>query len=538
MFGNMVKKERVAVDRLIEYKALGAQISATSDFLTDAARQYVQFGEEKYLDLYWQEVNATKTKDNVIARLKEMKTGQKVFDYLQRAVDASNGLIKTEEEAFSAVKAKNYQLARQLIFGEFYNSEKEKIADYIDDFEKAINDSAETEVTQAQNNSNYYKMLSYLSMLLIAISVTTTGIITGRSMRKLKKITQSFDKLATADGDLTARLDFNSNDEIGDIARSFNTFIEKVQQIVQAVSSSCNTVSEQSAAFSSSSNEVVALSDDISHAVDDIANGATELAIQVENGVTALNLLSNNLDTENALIKGVQDNSNDVKGLIDYGIDSINKLVESVNQNIAVSGGVSKVIAETNMSTEQISSASDMIKAIAYQTNLLALNAAIEAARAGESGRGFAVVAEEIRKLAERSSTFAEEISDTIEDLVEKTAKAVAAMNEAEVIIKQQEVEMKNTNDKFVSIVTANKAVIKMVHELQEMSKAIADEKNTIISTMESLSAISEQSAAATEEISASVMQQTRAIKQVSEGSVSLDKNVDVIKSSLDKFNY
>ncbi len=179
-----------------------------------------------------------------------------------------------------------------------------------------------------------------------------------------------------------------------------------------------------------------------------------------------------------------------------------------------------------------------MIKSIAYQTNLLALNAAIEAARAGESGRGFAVVAEEIRKLAESASTFAEEISDTIDALVEKTAMAATAMHDAEGIIKQQEVEMTNTNEKFTSIAKANKAVIKMVAELQEKGKSIAEEKNRIIRAMESVSAISQQSAAATEEIASSVVQQSKSIKQVADGSVSLKRNVDIIQSNLNKFKY
>ncbi len=494
--------------------------------------------KKKYLDLYWQEVNETKTRDNVIAKLKEMNTEQAALDYLQKAVDASATLVKTEEDAFMAVKLNDYQKARELMFGDNYEDEKAKIAALTDEFNKVVNDRSQVEVATVRKKCNTYEMLSYIAMILIAISVTSTSILIGKAMRKLRKINRSFDELATADGDLTARLAFTSKDEVGDIARSFNLFIEKVQQIVQAISASSVVVREQSVAFNVSSNDVSALSEDIAHAVDDIANGATELAIQVENGVSALNLLSNDLDAENDLIMGVKDNSDDVEQLIDHGMENINKLVDSVKQNVSVASEVSKIIAETNSSTEQISSASDMIKSIAYQTNLLALNAAIEAARAGEAGKGFAVVAEEIRKLAENSSSFAEEISNTIDALVDKTSQAVTAMSEAESIIKQQEVEMKNTNEKFTGIAKANKSVIEMVVELQAMSKAIAKEKNRIISTMETLSAISEETAAATEEISASVSQQVRSIKEVADGSKSLDRNVDIIQSNLNRFQY
>ncbi len=538
LYSKTIENERVAVKRMMDYRELGGQISASSDYLTNMARNYVQFGEKKYLDLYWQEVNETKTRDNVIAKLKEMNTDEMTLGYLQKAVDASVTLVKTEEEAFLAVDRNDYQEARRLMFGDYYETEKARIVAFIGEFNKAVNDKAQQEVDAVRQKCDVYELLSYLSMALIAISVTVSFVLIGKAMRKLRKIIDRFDELATADGDLTSRLEFTSKDEVGDIAKSFNVFVEKVQEIVQAISTSCVVVREQSAAFNVSSTDVSVLSEDIAHAVDDISNGATELAIQVENGVSALNLLSNELDIENDLIMGVKDNSGDVEQLIGHGIENINKLVDCVNKNVAVAGKVAKIIAETNSSTEQISSASDMIKSIAYQTNLLALNAAIEAARAGESGRGFAVVAEEIRKLAENSSAFAEEISNTIDTLVDKTSQAVAAMREAEKIIEQQEAEMKNTNQKFTGIAKANKSVIKMVVELQAMGKTITEEKSKVIATMENLSAISEQSAAATEEISASIAQQTNAIKEVAEGSKKLDHNVDVIQSNLNRFNY
>ncbi len=278
--GNTLENERIAADRFVEYKALGERISDASDYLTDAARQYVQFGEKKYLDLYWQEVNETKTREHVIARLKEMKTDKKVFEYLQKAVDASNGLIKTEEDAFAAVEREDFQEARQLMFGEYYAGEKEKITALTNDFKKVIYAISEAEVAKAKKMSNTYKMLSYISMILIAISVIASSVVTGNGIRNLKKIKLRFDELASADGDLTTRIAYETKDEIGDIARSFNVFIDKTQQIIQTVSSSCITVDEQSTSFSNSSNNISILSADISHAVDDIANGATELAIQ------------------------------------------------------------------------------------------------------------------------------------------------------------------------------------------------------------------------------------------------------------------
>ena len=195
-------------------------------------------------------------------------------------------------------------------------------------------------------------------------------------------------------------------------------------------------------------------------------------------------------------------------------------------------------MVNTNESAEKIERASLMIKSIAEQTNLLALNAAIEAARAGEAGRGFAVVAEEIRKLAEQSSEFTEEISAIILDLTNKTEHGVSKMEDVSKIVESQNLSVKDTNEKFEGIAQALKRMEGLIEDVISSGKTMEEKKNFITGIMENLSAISQESAAGTEEASASVEEQTATMTEIANASEELANLAKEMQESISRFKY
>src|SRR3546814_826291 len=103
LFDRAADTERAALARQSEFKQLGLDLAAASDYLTNEARRYVQFGDQDHLDNYWREVNETKTRDRVVARLQELRAPQEELDLIETAKNNSDALIKTEEPAMKAV---------------------------------------------------------------------------------------------------------------------------------------------------------------------------------------------------------------------------------------------------------------------------------------------------------------------------------------------------------------------------------------------------------------------------------------------------
>lgn len=144
--------------------------------------------------------------------------------------------------------------------------------------------------------------------------------------------------------------------------------------------------------------------------------------------------------------------TNQVMNAKEKGIEAVNELIDATQNSYKKLAQVHEVITNTNDSAQKIEVASDMIKSISEQTNLLALNAAIEAARAGDAGKGFAVVAEEIRKLAEQSNSFTEEIRQIVDELSGKTSEAVDIMQQVKELVTVQSDKVTDTQIQFKTI--------------------------------------------------------------------------------------
>lgn len=327
-------------------------------------------------------------------------------------------------------------------------------------------------------------------------------------------------------------------DEIGVMTQSLMKMQKNIISLISIIADNATQVAASSEQLMTTSEQSSIAANEVSKTIEDISHGATEQATDTEKGVVSVTDLSGLIDSDHELIEELNDLTENVDTLKNQGFEILHDLVEKTKVTSNTTGEVRRVIETTNASAGKIESASLMIRNIADQTNLLALNAAIEAARAGEAGRGFAVVADEIRKLAEESNKFTEEIAKIILDLSEQTNNAVEAMEEVKEIVEEQADSVNKTNEKFEGIANAISDMRRSLDNINTSGMSMRDKKNEITEIIENLSAISEENAAGTVEASASVEEQTAALVEIAHASKSLAQLAEEMQSNIAKFNY
>ncbi len=369
-------------------------------------------------------------------------------------------------------------------------------------------------------------------ILIITKSITGPIVHVSKIIDRLSNFDLTFDK----NGNVTKYS--NRKDEIGLITSSLETMQKNFIVLIKSIADTSQQVASSSEELTAITQQSASASEEVARTIDEIARAAGEQAKDTERGASEINILGAEIEKNQEDLINLNNAADEVNRLKDEGIEIIEELVENTKSSNDSATEIYEIIVNTNESAEKIKNASQMIRSIAGQTNLLALNAAIEAARAGEAGRGFAVVAEEIRKLAEESNTFTEDITVVIGELTNKTEYAVNTMQEVSNILKSQTESVEMTNSRFQGIASAIENVKEAIESIAQSGIEMEGKKEEIVEVIQNLSAISQENAAATEEASASMEEQTASIEEISSASEALSKLAEEMQESIAKFKY
>ncbi|WP_027625990.1 methyl-accepting chemotaxis protein [Clostridium lundense] len=530
-------EERKTVNTQMELKQLGIDLGTASDYLTDQARRYVQFGEEKYYNNYWKEVNETKTRDKVVSRLKELNTPQNELELIEKAKQNSDGLIAVEEESFKATKNKDFDKARKLMFGKEYDNYKDEIKKPISEFQEKMNNRAAKQTEDIGNRVKVLLVITNMLIVLIGIIIILALIVLNKKISKpINKIKEELNNLAQRGGDLTQKINVNSKDEIGELSHIINDFLETLRKMLLVVKSNSLNIEQNSSSLNSISEEMSISSKNVSIAISDVASGTGDQAQDLVNITSALNDFAKELNEMIDSIGNINRSSVIIESTANESSDNMASLIESVKKVDNNFKNFAEKINLLGSNIEKVNEITNIINSISEQTNLLALNAAIEAARVGESGKGFAVVAEEIRKLAGQSRESAEGITNLISNVYNETTSIVRSSEEINKELADQVNIINNSMKSFENILNSIDDIIPKIQNLNNGSSHLNEEKENILCKIENSSSIAEEVSASAEEISASIEEMTIQANKVADSSKELKNITDTMIESINKF--
>ncbi|WP_315979906.1 HAMP domain-containing methyl-accepting chemotaxis protein [Aliamphritea spongicola] len=271
--------------------------------------------------------------------------------------------------------------------------------------------------------------------------------------RKLNQITQRMKEISEGDGDLTLRMNLKSTDEVGQLAYAFDTFLDRLHQLVTDIVQVVHQLSKHQTQLNDAARASQEASSEQQQDIDTVSTATNNMSVTASQVADNAEQAANSTDTCKQATDSGQTIVDDTRDSIEQLSNQMNSAAQVVNQLQKRSIGVNSVV--------------EVIHNIAEQTNLLALNAAIEAARAGEQGRGFAVVADEVRSLAGKTQQSTTEISAIIEELQNTSADAVSAIEDS---VKQTEQVVSLVSDAEASLNTISQTI----EEIRTMNAQVA----------------------------------------------------------------
>ncbi len=385
-----------------------------------------------------------------------------------------------------------------------------------------------TEVEEAEALSaivHLRKSLLLIALIIIAISAFLAIGIAFSISRPIGKVINITNKIADFDLHIPQRKgESKRKDEIGDLERAIVKIANNLKNIIKEVEKSAGEVALSSGDLKTCSLHASMAADEVAKEINEISKGSLEQAQSAEDSFNKTTELSRILATDYEHLMQMNQSTHQVSLLAESGLEVIHLLSETNDQTRMTNQKLHQSILKSHESSKKIEEASQLIADIANTTNLLSLNASIEAARAGEHGRGFAVVANEIRSLADQSRIYSGSINQIIDELRRDTIEVEDSVEDLIHISKEQMDSVNLTKEKYLEIAQAIQIAESKVDILNQSRTLIDKMRIDVEMGIQQLAQVSVQNSASTQNVSASVQEQTATLEEISSSSHSLDE--------------
>ena len=323
-------------------------------------------------------------------------------------------------------------------------------------------------------------------------------------------------------GDMTVNLDYDTQDEFGKIANSYNDTLGKIRKITAEIQKIADELTNSAQTMYTGVHESAQVVNSIAVSINDIAELSISQNKNVDTAASALDNIVNGVNNVADLAKQTADKASDVGNTVSQGLNGINTIAQHMDRIETMVSSSAEQVDTLGHRSEEIGQIVETIVSISGQTNLLALNAAIEAARAGEHGRGFAVVAEEIRKLAEDSQEAAQHIAELIGTIQGETKKAVEAMHNGNEGVRQGAEVVKKATDEFSQVGGMVDNMVDQMAQVAQHIKQVSEESGYVVEATTSVSKDSDKISNQTQQVSAASEEQSATMHQLADENTKL----------------
>lgn len=388
-------------------------------------------------------------------------------------------------------------------------------------------------------NAGAKNVLKYTLLTLVFSLILGVGLFwffSGRMTSYIKEIMSLTSDIAK--GKLSGpEIPILTNDELGILAENVNNMKNSLNEMVGNTRDSSDKMRDSSEMLSAITEQTTASADEVHHAIAEISTGAVTQAEEADVAIDKVENLSIIISKMTGQYENVVNEVVRMTDLEKSGSEKVNELEQNSSEFTVVIDGLRSNFAQLTERMGEIQTIVQTITSISAQTNLLALNASIEAARAGEHGAGFAVVAEEVRKLSEDTNEATNRVRELLVGIEKDTEASDTQMTHTLKLSSGQVGTISETKDAFNFLSTSIQDISSLLNSLNSGMQEMDENRQVVVSAISEIASVAAQSAAATEEINASVDEQKSAINSIMHSSLELHTEAERMHDLVERFS-